>query len=337
MPSIITPTLLTCSCGTSKTIKCLANRDYSNWRCRSCAIKAKWADPEYKKKKTEDTIKLWQDPDYQQKQEEQHKKLRKPKRKKFTIEELKQFQSEHAKKLWQQSEYRVKIVESSKKAAVNKDPISDELLEHYRSAEYRQLMSASSKRVWQDKEYREKQLAGLKARWQDESFRQKILATKSTPEFKAKMRAIQSDPIYIKKLSDALANMPKVSSLQETLYSILDDIGIVYFREYNDKPDDKECKVGPWSFDCVIPRQDRRTLLIECNGDFIHQLPEKRVADKAKSTYIVKYHPDTYELKTIWEHEFACKERVVGNLRYWLSLNEPELVDFEFSKIEIKH
>jgi GNAT superfamily N-acetyltransferase len=336
MPSIAIPTLLTCSCGASKIIKCLANRDYSNWCCRSCAIKAKWTDQEYKKKKIENALKLWQDPNYQQKQEKQRKNFCKPKRKKLSATELKQFQSEHSKRLWQQTEYRTKIIESSKRTA-NKTPISDKLLEYYRSDEYRQLMSSSSKRVWQNKEYREKQLAGLRARWQDESFRRKVLSSKSTPEFKAKMRAIQSDPEYIKKLQNALASLPKVSRIQETLYSMLDDLGVEYYREYNNKPDDGQCVVGPWSFDCVIPRQGNRTLLIECNGDFIHRLPTKRAADKAKSTYIAKYHSDTHELKTIWEHEFACKERVIGNLQYWLGLNKPELVDFKFNQIEIKH
>jgi GNAT superfamily N-acetyltransferase len=339
MPSIITPTLLTCSCGISKTIKCLANRDYSNWRCHSCAIKAKWADPEYKKKKTENAIKSWQDTTYRQLQEDKRKKLRKPKRKKLTASELKQFQSEHSKRLWQQPAYRAKIAAyNAKRIAASKAVMSDsKFLERWRTAEYRRLMSKISKRTWQSQEYREKQKAGLEARWQDKSFRQKILAAKSTPEFKAKMLAIQSDPEYIKKLQNALAALPKVSKLQEALYSILDDLGIEYYREHNDKPDDEQCTIGPWSFDCVIPRQDGRTLLIECNGDFIHRLPAKRIADKAKSTYIKKYHSNTHELKTVWEHEFACKERVVGNLRYWLGLNKPELVDFEFSQIVIKH
>jgi GNAT superfamily N-acetyltransferase len=198
-------------------------------------------------------------------------------------------------------------------------------------------MSLSSKKIWQSNEYKEKQKAGLKARWQNESFRQKILATKSTPEFKAKMCIIQSDPEYIKKLQNALASLPKVSKLQETLYSILNDLGIKYYREHNDKPDDEQCIIGPWSFDCIIPRQDNRTLLIECNGDFIHRLPTKRVADKAKSTYITRYHSDTHELKTIWEHEFACKERVISSLRYWLGLNKIDIIDFEFGQIKIEH
>ena len=96
----------------------------------------------------------------------------------------------------------------------------------------------------------------------------------------------------------ALENMPRVSSIQTQLYSILDDIGVKYFREYNDREDDVQCKIGPYSFDCVIP-YGNKTLLIECQGDYWHNTEPHIINDKQKSSYIANNFPD---------HEFVCKK-----------------------------
>lgn len=130
------------------------------------------------------------------------------------------------------------------------------------------------------------------------------------------------------------SNQSKVSNIQETLYSILDDLGAHYYREHNDHIDDKECSIGPYNFDCVIPRPGKRTLLIECNGDYWHKLPRHARNDKAKKTYINKYFPGQYELKTIWEHEFSQYHRIVEMLKYWLGINT-ESCEFDFNDIQL--
>lgn len=126
----------------------------------------------------------------------------------------------------------------------------------------------------------------------------------------------------------------KISSIQEQLYDILDDLGVAYFREYSDKPNDPETVVGFYNFDCAIPRQ-QDTLLIECQGDYWHSLEKASIKDNQKRSYINNNFPGVYELKYIWEHEFKCYSKVVDNLKYWLGISEFELVDFDFHNISI--
>lgn len=124
--------------------------------------------------------------------------------------------------------------------------------------------------------------------------------------------------------------------MQTALYSILDDLGVKYYREYEDKPDDPETIIGPHEFDCVIPRNDKPDLLIECQGDYWHSRDSAKWRDCSKASYISNNFSDRYELKYLWEHEFKCKDKIVELLKYWLGMSEVELIDFEFGDVEIK-
>lgn len=128
---------------------------------------------------------------------------------------------------------------------------------------------------------------------------------------------------------------PKVSSIQILLYSILDDLGIKYYKERIDSESDKEVSIGPYNFDCVIPRENKPTLLIECQGDYWHNTDTHIRNDKAKSTYIERYYSNQYELKYIWEHEFLNKDKIIDLIKYWTGINT-EVVDFNFNEIEVK-
>lgn len=323
---------LACKCGTTKVVKCLAHRDYSNWVCSSCAIKAKWSDPSYReaRKAQKEARTAGQEPKVPKKRVRSRKSG-------LTKEEIsdkisnrmrgRKLSDQHKASLskkWSEPEYREKqlkrlFLASAKASIKSKELWADPAFAaKYQTPEFRQKMSEVTTNLWLDKAYRDK-----------------ILATKSTDEFKAKMAAIQASPDYIKKLSQAAASMPKVSSIQNTLYGILDDLGVTYFREYNDKPDDKECIIGPYQFDCVIPR-DGKWLLIECNGDWVHSLPRKLRTDAAKSTYVNSYLSDKYELKTIWEHEFHNHSKVVESVKYWLGLSSVEIEDFAYDQVSIR-
>lgn len=59
-------------------------------------------------------------------------------------------------------------------------------------------------------------------------------------------------PEVKEKMAIAMNNKRKVSKLQELFYSLLTDINIKHYREYNDGPDDLELKIGGWNFDCRI-------------------------------------------------------------------------------------
>ena len=173
--------------------------------------------------------------------------------------------------------------------------------------------------------------------WSTKEYRDKMAAVYKSEEYRAKQRTSHSTHEYLKDQADRLALQPKVSNIQQTLYSILDDLNIRYYREYLDTPNDPQCIIGPWSFDCVIPRQNNRTLLIECNGDYWHNSPRAKSRDKSKSTYIAEYHNNTYELKYLWEHEFKNKDRVIETIKLWLGLTQLQLHDFKFEDISIRH
>jgi hypothetical protein len=87
--------------------------------------------------------------------------------------------------------------------------------------------------------------------------------------------------------------------------------------------------IGFWSFDCFLPDHN---ILIECQGDYWHQLPQAVIKDKQKSTYIKNF--PQYTLKYIWEHEFYCKQRILDLLSYWTG-KTPNAIDFEWSQIKL--
>ena len=328
MPSKKIPTLLRCKCGVTKTIQCLSNRDYSNWKCLSCSIKLKWKDKLYRAER-------------QRKAGQRPKPRRKPPKSTKTAVEISAIISQAAKLSWADKISRAKRLKALQDCRKKRTKIAKEMWERdgfadkYRTPEYRAKMRKIAQHNWADPELRRKQSEISKRLWSNKEYRKRVLEAKSTTEFKQKMATIQANPKYKEKLAKALANQPKVSSLQDTLYSILDDLGASYFREYNDRSDDPECRIGPWNFDCVIPRDGDKTLLIECQGDFIHSLPGRKQQDAAKNSFITRYHPNC-ELRYIWEHEFSNYNYVVEMLKYWLGISKLELIEFEYSNIEIR-
>lgn len=178
--------------------------------------------------------------------------------------------------------------------------------------EIRDKISTSSKKQWQNREYRERQVSTQTEYWNREENRIRL----------AGYRASASG---------------RVSGIQTILYSILDDLGVTYYREHADKENDPETVIGFYNFDCVIPRDGNRTLLIECNGDYWHSQEKAIRNDRSKNTYITKYHNDAYELKYLWEHEFLVRDRIRELLKRWLGLAELNLVDFEFKDCVVNH
>lgn len=288
-----------CACGT-----CIITKQYlyrKDWKCRSCTTKD-----------------LWQNKDYAKSVQQSLTGRKLSKKTKTRI-------SESSKKNWEDDNYRNKVINTLKESKSARSSLSKKMwlnptfVDTYRTKHHRLKMSHASKKLWCNQQYRHK-----------------VLNAKSTPEFKAKMAIIQSSQSYKRKLSKALQNQPKVSSLQSTLYSLLDDMGVEHYREYNDKPDDPQCTIGPWSFDCVIPRDNHPDLLIECQGEFIHNLPHKKSSDKAKYTYWEKYLSANYALKYLWEHQFAEYRSVETLIRYWVGIDKIDVRDFAFNEIIVK-
>jgi len=164
---------------------------------------------------------------------------------------------------------------------------------------------------------------------------------KRPPEQKAIIQSriskrLWKDDNYKNQMSLAIASTQKVSVIQEALYSMLDDLQVAYYREYNDKEDDVQCRIGPYSFDCVVPRDNRPTLLIEVQGEYWHSLKRTIEKDVQKASYISNNFQGQYELKYIWEHEFSNKNHVLTSIKHWLGLEQPILIDFDFADLQIR-
>jgi len=166
------------------------------------------------------------------------------------------------------------------------------------------------RKIWASKEYREAVSDGVRRLWENPKYREKMAASR------IRYRGI-------------------VSNIQKILYSLLDDLGIKYYREYNGHSD-PQCKIGPWTFDCVVPRSNKPDLLIECQGDYWHSLSENMQRDRQKASYISNNLSGRYELKYIWEHEFYAKDRIRMLLAYWVGLKRHDIIDFNFKDVAIR-
>lgn len=221
--------------------------------------------------------------------------------------DVKESLSAATKKSWEDQSYREKITESSKSV--------DE--------KTRQRISQSTKIGWENGRYD----GVIQKRWEDESYRQKIVEHS---------KKLWDDESFRSQMARASALRPKVSSIQHILYSILDDLGIKYFREYNNQDDDPQVIIGPYNFDCLVPREGLPDLLIECQGDYWHSIDENRIRDKQKASYIENHFSTQYELKYLWEHEFYCKDRIAELLLYWTGATKQYVCDFSFKNVDIR-
>ncbi len=190
--------------------------------------------------------------------------------------------------------------------------------------------------------FSELQSSRIAAAWTDEmKFSASVTSKRlATPELRRKLsdgsKKLWEDGKYRRVQSVQRSKQSwMISSIQTHLYEILDDLSIAYFRERSDGSNDPETVIGPYNFDCVIPRSGKPTLLIECQGDYWHSLNKAVAKDAQKRSYIVNNFPDQYELKYLWEHEFKCKDKVVELLKYWLGITKLELIEFNFRDVAI--
>ena len=90
----------------------------------------------------------------------------------------------------------------------------------------------------------------------------------------------------------------------------------------------------------MIEVEDKKKILIEVQGEYWHfrrfnNTESPKDKDKAKATYIEKYHSNEYILKTIWENEFLSPERLNNRLNEIFG-NNIKINDFNFKGCNIK-
>ena len=88
------------------------------------------------------------------------------------------------------------------------------------------------------------------------------------------------------------------SSIEIKVRQLLDELGIKY--QINQQ-------IGYYYPDILI--EDRK-LIIECDGDYWHNLPDKKKHDKRRDWYL---RNQGYRVVRFWEHEINNDLEIVGN------------------------
>lgn len=331
-----------------------------HYYCKGCKSRLLWHNKQYRnavtkprnisqkrrKQLSERMKRLWEDGHY--------KELKSP--------DFSKKMSCVIKKRWEKREYKNKmhhhltnirpIIDKNKQSIITKGlwdnpEYRSKMLEIFKSDEYKRKIAIAFNRPWpkiSKIKLTKEELLKLRStnsikRWQTQEYRDKINKTRNTPEFRKLLsnntKKAWTNEEYRNKIYEHWRNLPKVSACAKTFYSILDDINIKYYREYNDKPDDKECQIGPYSWDCVIPRTKQKTLLIDINGDWTHSSKLAQEKDARKFSYINNNLSDYYEVKYIWQHELYNKDKIVSLIEYWTKA-KIKTIDYDFNELEIK-
>lgn len=208
-----------------------------------------------------------------------------------------------SKEKWADPQYRLTTSEAAKAATTRED--------------FKLACAERSKSLWTQEQYRSATLSAM-------------LESVRSPERRAKQAQITKKLWESDEFRAKLANkvQPRISSLQIALYGILDGLEITYEKE------SEKTVLGPFCFDCLIPRTDgHRHLLIECQGEYWHSKEEVSRRDRSKFTYVDRYFPE-YEIMYLWEHEFHSPDRVLDRLRSKLGLDKG-VIDFSLDGVTV--
>ena len=305
----------------------------------SAASKVLWQNEQFREMMKDKAIERNSDPEFIKRMSEIAKEV-------MSRPGVKQKIALASERNWKKLDYRKSVIDGISKhwTTNNRNNVSKLMLRLWENTEYRNhivaiirknmqdpiilaKLATSSKASWEDPKFRHMMINIMRARWCDPEYRMAVVSG---------LKTAWENPVYREHMAEVRRNQPKVSSQQEILYSILTDLGVKYYREYNDRPDDIECSIGYYSADCVIPRgKNKPALVIECQGDYWHSLPKRISRDKSKATHIGNL-PDQYELKYFWEHEFLCQNKIVETLKYWLGITDIDTVDYDLKDLDIR-
>jgi GNAT superfamily N-acetyltransferase len=242
-------------------------------------------------------------------------------------EEYKKRLSDQAKRAWEDKEYRRLHCEVSKQNVSDPEFI-EKLRESSRRAwedeEYRDVvisnidrdvLSENAKKMWKNLDIRNKIIKSIKSRWDDDEWRRKWYDRIMSDEVRQRCAVARANSTITLGISRSIPH--------KIVMGVLEDLKVKYVEEY---------QVGFYNFDFFLVDYG---ILIEVNGDYWHSLDKAIRRDRAKCTYIAKYFPE-YKLKTIWEHETKCKNKVINIVS---SMTDNKLVivdDFIFKQVNIK-
>tara|TARA_R100001244_G_scaffold25113_3_gene25494 strand:- start:589 stop:2043 length:1455 start_codon:yes stop_codon:yes gene_type:complete len=278
-------------CGVCNTIKTLACRSIKKaikkhgvYMCQSCVMK----QPKFSKANSDRVKKRFET---QESREELSKKIKEY----YEDPAARKKASANSKKLWQNSDYRATQIASTQQSwqdEAYKNKVTEGVKKSW-TDERKRKQSDITKKLWEDVDYQLKRDAGMRKSYTP--YRRKQLSLQS--------KKLWQNPKYRSKLASSMVGVT-TSVLDNTIISLAKRLG------YEAEP----IAIGPWTFDALIEHNNKK-LLVECQGDYYHNKPERMIRDKQKRTYYDNHLSDQYDLLIIWEHEFYCIGRISDLLK----------------------
>jgi len=232
--------------------------------------------------------------------------------------EVRAKQSKLTEKRWADPEYKAKHSAGIKKAWDESPPERRENLRIWASNlpdETKQKRNESIKQVWDDRstEYREEIADKLRQNWQNKSKEEKQafseMVSKQRKEYWASLspEERQEHTKEIVKAGHAAAGTDKPTSIEIAIQQALDKLEIKY---------EAHKVIGYLTVDLYIPELN---LVVECDGDYWHNLPEQKHADMRRDYWL---RSQGFRVARIWEKEI--NESAMTTIKKVLGLSEEE-------------
>ena len=287
------------------------------YQCFECSI----TNPEYKEKQREGFLKVLGT--------EEYSKALSDARKKYFAEHGTGDCRKGALKLWHDPicAESANVLKGKIKDRMNDPQYQAEESLRRSTPEFKAKMSVSITAAFQNPEVRARHMVAMESDQTKQRLSESNKEVWRRESHKVKMHGISLDrwqnPEYWAKLATIRQNMPVISSLNKTIFAILDSLNIVWVSEH---------PIGPYNFDIFIPSHN---LLIECNGEYWHSLPKAIRTDRGKATYIERYFPEL-RLITIWELEFHIPGKIESTVRKLLGMDRDAVESPDFKKLTIR-
>lgn len=225
-------------------------------------------------------------------------------------------QSELAKERWADPEYKARHSAGIKKAWDESSPERREKASQRSSNlsdETRQKRSEGLRRAWAERseEYRKEIADKIRQNWRDKSEEEKQAFSEMMSKKQKKYLSTLTRQQIRERNKNALAAMhasmgtDKPTSIEIAVQQALDNLGIEY---------DVHKVIDNLTVDLYIPRSN---LVVECDGDYWHNLPGQKHADMRRDYWL-----RSQGFKVVRIREKAIKENVMVATRIALRLTE---------------
>lgn len=257
--------------------------------------------------------------------------------------------SQRAKKRFQSFEEREKLSHSVKEYYKNNPDVKFKIAKNSKklwdSIPYKEKRSQQTQELWNKKHYRQKVINNLKNSWTEDRKISQSNITKNlwkdpnyilkhdigtkcslTPERREQLskttKALWKSDDYKRKHAKSMATISN-SILDKIVINTAIGLGYKAFP----------AAIGPWTFDALIINDLGKDLLVECQGDYYHNKPERILRDKQKLTYFNRHLSKNYDLLIIWKHEFYCIGKIIELLENKL---KTPIVPFDYNLHDLK-